>query len=259
MTDETDIKDKKNTEKQRCYSQKMDAVTLLAGNMAHDFNNQLTVINGYADILLEMIPDTQESYSMICEIRDAVMRSRELTEELLGFSRKKPLKTENVNINDVLDKLKNEISKTLSPTADLEVISDPELAEVKLDPARLEKAIMNLVTNAREAMPNGGKLTICTSNVEKLPSGAIPQSEESGEANRYVMLTVRDTGTGMDEQTIDRIFEPFFTIPQNGKGSGLGLSNVYGFIKQSGGKVEVQSKPAAGTTFRIYLPGVNGQ
>ena len=229
----------------------------MAGNMAHDFNNQLTVINGYADILLEMTPEREESYSMISEIRDAVMRSRELTEELLWFSRKKPLRTENVNINDMLDKLKSKINRTLSPAVDLEVISDPELAEAKLDPIRLEKTIMNLVTNARDAMPGGGKLSICTSNVAPQKKIAIPQSEESDKTDRYIMLTVRDTGTGMDEETVGRIFEPFFTTKKTGKGTGLGLSNVYGFVKQSGGKIEVQSEPASGTTFRIYLPGVS--
>jgi len=164
MTDEADEKIKKDAEKQQCYLQKMDAVALLAGNMAHDFNNHLTVINGYADILLDMIPETEESYSMISEIHHAVMRSRNLTEELLGFSRKKPLMVEKVNINDVLDKLKSEISRILAPAVDLEVISDPELAEVNLDPIRLEKVIINLVTNARDAMPDGGNLKIEIAN-----------------------------------------------------------------------------------------------
>lgn len=256
----TEKENKKNTEKQRCYSLKMDAVTRLAGNMGHDFNNQLTVIGGYADILLEMIPESQESYSMICEIRDAVMRSRELTEELLGFSRKKPLRTENVNINDVLDKLKDEITKTLAPAVKLEMILAPELAEIKLDPDRLEKTIINLVANARDAMPDGGIFTICTSAVDSVPQNAISLSdefEESDEADRYVVLTVSDTGIGMDAQTASRIFEPFFKANKNGRGLGLGLSNVYGFAKQTRGKIEVQSEPHAGTTFRIYLPGVS--
>ena len=234
----------------------MDSITLLAGNMAHDFNNQLTVINGYADILLGMIPKTEEPYSMITEIRDAVMRSQELTEELLDFSRTKPLRTENVNINDMLGKLKNEINKTLNPRVVLEVINDSKPAEVRLDPNRLEKTIMNLVTNARDSMPEGGKLTICTSSADEISPNSIPESEES-DTNCYVVLTVCDTGTGMDEATVDRIFEPFFTTKKNRKATGLGLSNVYGFVKQSGGKIEVQSKPSAGTTFRIYLPCVS--
>ena len=171
----TDDKIRKNAENQQHYPQKMDSITLLAGNMAHDFNNQLTVINGYADILLGMIPETEESYSMISEIRDAVMRSWELTEELLDFSRKKPLKTESVNINDVLGKLKSEINKMRSPGVDLEVISSSEPAEVKLDTTRLEKAIINLVTNALYAMGDGGKLTICISSADETPPNAIPQ------------------------------------------------------------------------------------
>ncbi|MCK5113146.1 MAG: hypothetical protein KAR11_00090 [Phycisphaerae bacterium] len=254
MDDNVLNKKNEDAEKLECFLRKMDAVTLLAGNMSHDFNNHLTVINGYADLLLDMIPETQEAHEMVAEILQAVGRSRLLTEELLDFSRNKPFKTETVNLNAVLGKLKDQIVQTLPPAIDFQLVCNAEAAEVLLDPGRLEKAAKSLVANAAAAMPDGGTLTITTSTADKLPPNLIPQYDEALTADSYAVLSVSDTGVGMDSETADRIFEPFFTTRKNGQGSGLGLSDVYGFVKQSRGKIQLQTAPGAGTTFKIYLP-----
>jgi two-component system, cell cycle sensor histidine kinase and response regulator CckA len=236
-------------------SQKMEAVGRLAGGVAHDFNNLLTVILGYSQILAEGVPAGSRLADSTAQIKSAADRASGITRQLLAFSRKTVLSPRVINLNDIMLNLDSLLRRLIGE--DIEVLTVPfnELGSVTADPGQIEQVIMNLALNARDAMPQGGKLTLETSN-EQLDE-AYAQRHRPTIPGRYVMLAVTDTGHGMSPETQARIFEPFYTTKEVGKGTGLGLSMVYGIVKQSGGYIWVYSEPDRGTSFKIYLPRVD--
>jgi len=237
-------------------SQRMEAVGRLAGSVAHDFNNMLTAINGYADIVRESLPMDSPLREDVGEIMKASKRAAGLTKQLLAFSRQQVLQPRPVNVNDVLTQMEGMLKRLIAESVVYHSELEPALGMAKADPSQLEQVILNLCVNARDAMPNGGRLTIETANVEL-------DAKRSGEQHStatgpYVMLAVTDTGSGMDAETRGRIFEPFFTTKGPDRGTGLGLATVYGVVKQSGGEIWVYSEIGHGTTFKVFLPRVNG-
>jgi PAS domain S-box-containing protein len=239
-------------EAQLLQSQKMEGIGRLAGGVAHDFNNLLSVVLGSAEFALESLREDDPLREELLEIQKAGLRAASLTRQLLAFSRKQVLQPKPLQLNDVVGDLEKMLRRVLGEDIDLVQDLAEDLGQITADPGQIEQVIVNLAVNSRDAMPDGGKLTITTANVDftagqtEAPAGAAP--------GPYVMVSVEDTGAGMDEETIARIFEPFFTTKEAGKGTGLGLSTVYGIVKQSGGVVDVASKPGAGTTFSVYLP-----
>lgn len=249
-----DVTDRKQLEEQLRQAQKMEAVGRLAGGIAHDFNNLLMVIQGYADLLTERLPAGDPLRRNAEQIQMASQRATSLTRQLLAFSRKQMLAPKILNIQTVVADMEKILLRLIGEDIHLETSSAPDLWLVKADRSQVEQVIMNLAVNARDAMPEGGRLTIETANVELDSSYAHPPAVLS--PGKYVMLAVTDNGCGMDQQTQAHIFEPFFTTKEKGKGTGLGLATVYGIVKQSGGYVWVYSEPNRGTSFKIYLPRV---
>ncbi|WP_447974567.1 PAS domain S-box protein [Nitrospira sp. Kam-Ns4a] len=243
-----------NLEAQLRQMQKMEAVGQLAGGIAHDFNNLLMVINGYSKLLLDRYGTSESPGSELRQIREAGDRAAALVQQLLAFSRKQVLVPVVVDLNGVVAGIHIMLQGLLGEGIDLALDLDRAIGRVKADVGQLEQVLINLVLNARDAMPQGGKLTIETRNRDITESNRHRQIVRPG---RYVTLSVSDTGCGMDRETQARIFEPFFTTKERGKGTGLGLSTVYGIVKQSGGYVFVYSEPGQGSTFRIYLPRVD--
>ncbi|MCX8030824.1 MAG: PAS domain S-box protein [Thermodesulfovibrionales bacterium] len=245
-----DITKEKELEAQLFQSQKLESIGRLAGGIAHDFNNMLNIILGYGEIILNKLNQRDPLYKDVDEIVKAAERSMALTNQLLAFSRKQILKPKVLNINEILKSMKDMLQRLIGE--DIEVIMElkEDLSNVEADPAQIEQVIMNLSVNARDAMPFGGKLIIETANVV-LDENYI-QSHAGVIPGDYVMISVTDTGHGMDKETLAHIFEPFFTTKE--KGTGLGLSTVYGIVKQSGGHIWVYSELGKGTTFKIYLP-----
>ena len=247
-----DVTEHKQLEEQLRQSQKLEAIGRLAGGVAHDFNNMLTAIGGYTAFALEHAEDGSPLRADLDEIRKATDRATLLTRQLLAFSRKQVLTPELLNLNGIVVEMESMLRPLIGEDVVLTTQLDPALGPIEADPGQLHQVVMNLVVNARDAMPEGGNLSIETANadVEELGDGSI-------EPGRYVTLTVRDGGEGIDEETLGQIFEPFFTTKDSSKGTGLGLATVYGIVKQSGGYVEVESEVGVGSAFTIYLRRVD--
>lgn len=251
-----DNTERKILEQQFRQAQKMEAVGRLAGGVAHDFNNLLTVIKGYSEILLRRINPSDQLYNDISQIKLAGDKAASLTNQLLAFSRRQVMKPKLINPNNIVSDLENMLQRLIGEDIELLTVMDPKAGYIKADPSQLEQVIMNLVVNARDAMPEGGKLTIETANVV-MEEGIYQQHMAVQPPGSYIMLSISDTGVGIDKETQARIFEPFFTTKDRGKGTGLGLSTVYGIIKQSGGFIWVYSEQNQGTTFKIYFPKIS--
>jgi two-component system, cell cycle sensor histidine kinase and response regulator CckA len=235
-------------------AQKMDALGRLAGGLAHDFNNLLTVISVYTDLLLNRRNRHNQLERYAGEIKKAVDNATTLTSQLLTLSRKQMLQPRKVNLNAAIAKLEETLQQMSGQAIQLVIVPEPEIGYVTVDPSQLDQVIVNLVMNACDAMPQGGTLTIETATIDWDEQQA--RRHPGAQAGRYVLLAVRDTGSGMDATTRDRLFEPFFSTKPRGRGRGLGLSTVYGVVSQSGGYIELDSSPEWGTMFTIYLPQV---
>ena len=249
-----EITTRKALEAQLRQAQKMESIGRLTGGIAHDFNNLLGVIIGYSVVLEEREDCDAELQKGIQEIKKAGQRAAALTRQLLAFSRQQVLEPRVMNLNTVVADMGKMLPRLIGEDIELSIVLQPELGRVKADQGQIGQVLMNLAVNARDAMPRGGKLVIETANVDL--DGYYSQQHPGAIAGPYIVLTVTDTGVGMDKETQSRIFEPFFTTKEKDKGTGLGLSVVYGVVKQSGGYIWVSSEPGMGTTFKIYLPWV---
>jgi two-component system, cell cycle sensor histidine kinase and response regulator CckA len=250
-----DISERRQLEGQLRQAQKMEAVGRLAGGVAHDFNNLLMVIKGHTELLLSVLAPTEQITRKIEQIDRSADRATALTRQLLAFSRMQVLQPQVINLNSIVEEMGKLLPRLIGEDIELMIRTDEDLGTVRADASQMEQVIMNLAVNARDAMPNGGKLVIETSNAE-LDYGYLT-SHPLMKAGPYVQLVVTDSGIGMDAETQAHIFEPFFTTKEKGKGTGLGLATVYGIVKQSGGFIWVYSELEKGTSFKIYLPRLN--
>jgi two-component system cell cycle sensor histidine kinase/response regulator CckA len=248
-----DVTERKHLEEQFRQSQKMEAVGRLSGGMAHDFNNLLGVIIGYGEVVQEGTPAESPLRQCVDEMLKAGHRAAALTRQLLAFSRQQVMDPHVLDLNVVVKDMEKMLKRLIGEDIQLKTDLDPALASIKADQGQLEQVIMNLAVNARDAMPKGGEVKLTTSNFH-MDEAFVRRYPYPVVAGDYILLTVADTGIGMDATTRARVFEPFFTTKEKGKGTGLGLSMVYGVVKQSGGYIDVLSEPEAGATFNIYLP-----
>jgi two-component system, cell cycle sensor histidine kinase and response regulator CckA len=253
-----DVTDLRESEERFRHSQKMEAIGRLSGGIAHDFNNLLMVIKGSTELALMDLPQIASARADLEEIEAAAMRATNLTRQLLAISRQQVLEPRVLDLNRIVSDLHRMLARTLGEDVELVTLLDPDLGRVMADPGQLEQVLMNLAVNARDAMPKGGKLITETRNI-RVGSRYGMLVNEDIQPGDYVLLSVSDTGTGMTREVRERVFEPFYTTKAQGEGTGLGLSTVYGIVKQSGGYVGVASEPGSGTTFQIYLPRVQGE
>lgn len=251
----TDTGKRASLEDQLRQSQKLEAIGRLAGGIAHDFNNILTAIMGYSALLQSSLNERDPKQQEVEEIKKAVRRASSLIQQLLAFSRRQVLQLRVLDLNAVVMNIQQLLQRLIGEDIELIILPTPALGRVKADPGQIEQVLMNLALNARDAMPQGGNLTIETANV--MIDEAFARRHLISHPGPYIMLSVTDTGSGMDEETQAHIFEPFFTTKEQGKGTGLGLATVYGIVKQSGGSIFVYSKPGKGATCKIYLPRVD--
>jgi two-component system cell cycle sensor histidine kinase/response regulator CckA len=252
-----DITERKNLEDQFRQSQKMDAVGRLSGGVAHDFNNLLGVIIGYAEVVQERMAGQDEERGCVDEILKAANRAASLTRQLLAFSRQQVMDPKVLDLNAIVKDTEKMLRRLIGEDIRLTTELDNSAVRIRADQGQIEQVIMNLVVNARDAMPQGGDLILATSNFH-MDEDFIRRYPYPVQVGDYVLLTVTDSGIGMDATTRTRAFEPFFTTKEKGKGTGLGLSTVYGVVKQSGGYIDLSSEPGAGTTFKIYFPKAQG-
>jgi len=249
-----DITEQKSLQRQLLQAQKMEAVGALAGGMAHDFNNILTAVQGFSELLLIEMDEKASGYSDLQRIRDAGRRGADLVQNLLAFSRKAEIKPRPINLNHEVARIEKLLRRTIPKMIEIELHLERDLAAVNADPGQMGQVLMNLAVNAEQAMPDGGNLTISTTNISL--DEEYCRSYHETQPGRYVMLTVEDTGHGMDKETLEHIFEPFFTTKDVGKGTGLGLAMAYGILRQHGGHITCYSEPGIGATFKIYLPAI---
>lgn len=247
-----DVSHVRGVEHRLRHIQKMEAIGRLAGGIAHDFNNVLGVINGYSEMLVDKLQDNPDLAPLVTSITKAVERGASLTRQLLAFSRQQVLEPQVICIADHLAGLKNMLARVIGEDIQLQLLSGNPGLRLKVDPTQLEQVIMNLIVNARDAMPNGGRLTIETSEFD-IDDEYCSRNPEA-RPGRHVLMAVTDSGCGMSTEVLSRIFEPFFTTKDQGKGTGLGLATIYGIVKQSGGHISVYSEVGAGTTFKVYMP-----
>ncbi len=247
-----DVTERRVLERQLQMAQKMEAVGRLSGGIAHDFNNLLGVILGYIQVIKRSLVSGNSLYEYAEEIEKASQRAVALTRQLLAFSRQQVLEPVILNLNTLVSEMEKMLPRLIGEDIDLNLILNPAISQVKADPGQLEQVLMNLAVNARDAMPDGGKLTIQTADVEI--DVAFAREHPGSVPGKYVMLAVRDTGTGMDPETQAQIFEPFYTTKGRDKGTGLGLATVYGVVKQSNGYIAVESEKDKGSLFTVYLP-----
>jgi len=239
-------------ERQLVQAQKMESIGRLAGGVAHDFNNMLTVILGYVELIKSRLPQDNDFLRDMLEIEKAAIRSRDLTSQLLSFSRKQIIAPKHMDLNGLIAGAQKTLARLIGEDVDLRFYPGTDLWKIKFDPSQMEQILVNLAANARDAMPDGGKLTIETGNIHlnedycKIHIGSRP--------GYYVMLGISDDGSGMEKETLQHIFEPFFTTKETGQGTGLGLATVYGIVKQNDGFINPYSEPGRGTTFKIYIP-----
>ena len=247
-------KEHRQLEDQFRQSQKMEVIGRLTGGIAHDFNNMLTVISGYSEMLMRDLEKQDPVYKGLEEIRKTAEKSSALTRQLLAFSRRQILQPRVLDLNAVIASADQMFRRLIGEDIQLVTLSGQNLGRVKVDPGQLEHVILNLIVNARDAMPAGGKITIETMNIMLDENDVLRQP--GSKTGRYVMLSINDAGSGMTDEVKARLFEPFFTTKEVGKGTGLGLATVFGIVKQNDGYIEVDSQPGKGTTFKIYLPEV---
>ncbi|WP_119462460.1 response regulator [Rhodospirillaceae bacterium SYSU D60014] len=247
-----DVTERRRLEQQLVHAHKMEAIGQLTGGIAHDFNNMLTVVIGSLDRLHRSLQDDKRAANRIEMALQGALRCSDLTQRLLAFARRQPLQPQALNLNELVPRMAGMLRRTLGEMIEIEIRPAPQLWIAWADPSQVESVLVNLVINARDAMLDGGTLTIETGNVSV--SEAFAAQEPDLLPGDYVMLTIRDTGTGIPPELLDRVFEPFFTTKDTGRGTGLGLSITYGFVKQSGGHIKIDSQPGRGTTIQVYLP-----
>jgi signal transduction histidine kinase/CheY-like chemotaxis protein len=242
-------------QEQLLQTQKMEAIGRLAGGIAHDFNNHLTAISGFSEFLLMELDQDDPKRQDVIEIIRAADRSAALTRQLLAFSRRQVIQPATLDLNKLISDMQRMLYRLIGENVDLVTALDPELGQIKADPGQIEQVILNLSINARDAMPNGGRLTIETANAEL--DGGYAQFHPGVAPGSYVLLTISDNGIGMDAETLSHLFEPFFTTKGRDGGTGLGLATVYGIVSQNGGSIWPYSEPGQGTVFKIYLPRID--
>jgi PAS domain S-box-containing protein len=250
-----DITNVRGLQEQLFQVQKIEAIGQLAGGVAHDFNNILMAITAFTELTISKLDERSPLRDTLSEILKSADQGASLTQQMLAFSRRQIMQPKIIELNSILHSMKNFLKRLLGEDIELNMILDQTLGRIKADPSKLEQVIMNLAINARDAMPEGGKLIIETSNTEM--DEEYTSHHAGSRIGRYVLLTVSDTGTGMSEATMARIFEPFFTTKEHGRGTGLGLSTVYGIVKQSEGYITVYSEPGHGSAFRVYFPRID--